>query len=312
MTTLRGFVLAGVLLVAAPFAAGPTAAAQAPVTQLPVVVDNGDWTPLREAVDPALQAKLEAALSANRSWNRLIGREDMAVALVDISDPAHPRFARVNGNSMIYAASLPKIAVLLAVEEAIGDGLIELTPEVDTDLHAMIRRSSNTAATANIDRVGLAYIDSVLTLDRYGLYDPEFGGGLWVGKRYAKTGPRLPDPIAGLSHGATVSQVSRFYYLLATGRLVSSERSRHMLEVLVSPGTNHKFVYAVSQRAPRARIFRKSGTWRNWHADSVLVWGPDWRRYILVSLVQSADGERILRDLVPVIEGVLHPEGGAQ
>ncbi len=312
MTTLRGFVLAGVLLVLAPIASAPAAFAQAPVTQLPAVVDDGDWTPLREAVDPALQAKLEAALSANRGWNRLIGREEMAVALVDITDPANPRFARVNGNSMIYAASLPKIAVLLAVEQAIGDGLIELTPQVETDLHAMIRSSSNTAATANIDRVGLAYIDSVLTLERYGLYDPEYGGGLWVGKRYAKTGPRLPDPIAGLSHGATVSQVSRYYYLLATGRLVSPKRSHHMLEVLVSPGINHKFVYAVSQRAPRARIFRKSGTWRDWHADSVLVWGPDWRRYILVSLVQSSDGERILRNLVPVIEGVLHPEGGTQ
>jgi beta-lactamase class A len=312
MTTLRGLVLAGVLLAAAPFAIAPSAVAQAPVTQLPVVVNDGDWTPLREAVDPSLQAKLESALSANRAWNRLIGREEMAVALVDISDPANPRFARVNGNSMIYAASLPKIAVLLAVEQAIGDGLVELTPQVETDLHAMIRRSSNTAATANIDRVGMAYIDSVLTLERYGLYDPEFGGGLWVGKRYAKSGPRLPDPIAGLSHGATVSQVSRYYYLLATGRLVSPERSHHMLEVLVAPGINHKFVYAVSQRAPRARIFRKSGTWRDWHADSVLVWGPDWRRYILVSLVQSSDGERILRDLVPLVEGILHPDGGTQ
>ena len=36
------------------------------------------------------------------------------------------------------------------------------------------------------------------------------GGGLWVGKRYAAAGKRLPDPMNGLSHGATVEQVSRF------------------------------------------------------------------------------------------------------
>lgn len=309
MLTVRGLVLAG-LIAAVP--AATVTQAQAPVTQLPIVVDDGEWSPLRESVDADLQRRLEGAVQANRSWRNLVAREQMAVALVDITDPANPRFARVNGNTMIYAASLPKIAILLAVEQAIGDGKVALTPEVDEDLNSMIRRSSNTAATANIDRVGLAYIDSVLTLERYGLYDPEFGGGLWVGKRYAKTGPRLPDPVAGLSHGATVSQVSRFYYLLATGRLVSPERSRHMLEALVAPGINHKFVYAVSERAPRARMFRKSGTWRNWHADSILVWGPDWRRYILVSLVQSDDGERILRNLVPVVENLLHPDNSSE
>lgn len=309
MLTVRGLVLAG-LIAAAP--AATVTLAQAPVTQLPIVVNDGEWSPLRESVDADLQRRLEGAVQANRSWRNLVAKEQMAVALVDITDPANPRFARVNGNTMIYAASLPKIAILLAVEQAIGDGKLALTPQIDEDLNAMIRRSSNTAATANIDRVGLAYIDSVLTLERYGLYDPEYGGGLWVGKRYAKTGPRLPDPVAGLSHGATVSQVSRFYYLLATGRLVSPERSRHMLEALVAPGINHKFVYAVSERAPRARMFRKSGTWRNWHADSILIWGPDWRRYILVSLVQSDDGERILRNLVPVVEGLLHPDNSAE
>ena len=83
-----------------------------------------------------------------------------------------------------------------------------------------------------------------------------------------------------------------------------------MLDVLVDPGINHKFVSAVSQRAPRARLFRKSGTWRDWHADSILVWGPDWRRYILVSLVQSSNGERIMRNLVPVVEELLRPGEG--
>ena len=278
------------------------------VPRLPVNVASDNFNPLRDSVDPVLQQRLETRLNRNTKWARLIRDGRMAVALVDLTDPENPRFARVNGNQMIYAASLPKIAILLAAEQAIEDGILELTPEVEQDMHAMIRTSSNTSATAMIDRLGLQYIDDVLMDDRYMLYDEENGGGLWVGKRYAKTGERIPDPIAGLSHGATVSQVSRFYYLLATGRLVSPVRSRHMLDVLVAPGINHKFVYAISQRAPRARLFRKSGTWRNWHADSVLVWGPEWRRYILVSLVEDADGEDILRQMVPVAEGALRPQ----
>jgi beta-lactamase class A len=83
-----------------------------------------------------------------------------------------------------------------------------------------------------------------------------------------------------------------------------------MLSDLADPGIHHKFVAAIERRAPRARIFRKSGTWRNWHADSVLVRGPNWRNYILVALVESSNGETILRELVPAAETVLQHRPG--
>jgi hypothetical protein len=54
-----------------------------------------------------------------------------------------------------------------------------------------------------------------------------------------------------------------------------------------------------------AKIYRKSGTWRQWHSDSALVRDPDWRNYILVALVESPNGEAILRNLVPMIEDIL-------
>jgi len=68
---------------------------------------------------------------------------------------------------------------------------------------------------------------------------------------------------------------------------------------------HHKFVHALDHIEPFARVYRKSGTWRIWHSDSVLVWGLD-TRYILVGLVEDRRGEQILRDLVPVIEKVLY------
>ena len=93
--------------------------------------------------------------------------------------------------------------------------------------------------------------------------------------------------------------------LLTTGRLINPQRSDQILEDLVDPSLHHKFVAEVEKRAPHAKIHRKSGTWRNWHSDSVLVRGPNWRNYILVALVESADGEQILRELVPTIEDML-------
>lgn len=304
--TLRILVLASVLVLAR----GVVAQDQR-LPGLPIQPVSGEWTPLQDATDATLQRRLVGRLNRNARWRELIRRKRMAVALVDLSDPERPRLASVNGDEEMYAASLPKIAILLAAEQAIEDGRLELTDDVDQDMHAMIRRSSNTAATAMIDRVGMAHIAEVLTDPRYRLYDPDHGGGLWVGKRYAKTGERHGDPLRNISHAATVNQVSRFYYLAALGRLVSPSRSRHMLQVLSNPGINHKFVYALSGKVPGSRIFRKSGTWRDWHADSILVWGSGWRRYILVALVQDAAGERILRDLVGEAEAVLRPGTGA-
>lgn len=277
---------------------------------LPIELSSASSRPLYEAVDTALQGALSKRLKLNKTWRKLIRQKKMAVALVDLSDLEKPRFARVNGRQTMYSASMPKIAILLAAFQKIEDDGLTLTPAIQKDLADMIRRSSNQAATRMIDRVGgLDSVNAVLHDPRYKLYDKKLDGGLWVGKRYQKYGRRVPDPIYGISHGASVMQVARFYYLLATGRLVSAQRSKEMLDILVDPAIKHKFVAALQATAPGAKIYRKSGTWKKFHADSVLVWGPVWRRYILVGVVESADGEQILRSLVPAIESVLpHPQ----
>jgi beta-lactamase class A len=276
-----------------------------PAPELPILVPADHWAPLYEQVNVDLQARLEKRLQQNPQWANLIKRKKMAVGLVDLSQPDSALFARVNGRTMIYAASLPKLGILLAVYQAFEDGELEETPEIEDDLNAMIRVSSNRAAARLYNLVGFEKIRSVLTDPRYALFDKSREGGLWVGKPYAKQGMRHPDPLKGLVHGANVTQVCRFYYLLATGRLVNFERSREMLAVLTSPGVHHKFVRSLEKIAPSARLYRKSGTWKQYHADSVLVWGDEWRRYILVALVESPNGSKIMENLVPAVEEIL-------
>jgi len=170
----------------------------------------------------------------------------------------------------------------------------------------MIRYSNNQASTRLIDLLGYDKIEKVLTDPSYEFYDEDYGGGLWVGKRYAASGQRHPDPIKGLSHAATVSQVCRYYYLLSMGKLVNRQRSEQMLEILQSPALYHKFVNTLRQIAPRAELYRKSGSWKTYHSDSVLVWGQNpQRRYILVALVDDPNGEQIIRGMVKLVENVL-------
>jgi beta-lactamase class A len=266
------------------------------------------WIPLYDTVDAALQSALEKRIAQNASWRRLIERRKLAVGVVDLGrHDSTPKFARINGNQMMYAASLPKIAILLSAYASFEDGTLPETEAIHQDLTDMIRVSSNAAATRVLDAVGMSKVEAVMRNPQFGFYDEAHGGGLWVGKRYASTGPRHGDPLLNISHGATVTQVCRFYYQLAEGHLINEERSEQMLADLSDPGIHHKFVAAIERRAPLARIFRKSGTWKNWHADSVLVQGPDWRNYILVGLVESPDGETILRNLLPAVEEILHP-----
>lgn len=262
------------------------------------------WQPLYGRVDGGLQIELERTLNARPEWRRLIQRKKLAVGVVDLSSPS-PRFARVNGNHMMYAASLPKIAILLGAYASFEDGSLRETPALRRDLKDMIQVSSNDAATRLIDAVGMKKIQAVLKDPQYGFYDESRGGGLWVGKRYAKAGPRVGDPMHNISHGATATQVCRFYYLAATGNLINPRRSQQIMEDLADPKLHHKFVAAIDERAPDAQVFRKSGTWRQWHSDSVLVTGPQWRNYILVAMVENENGETILREILPAVENIL-------
>ena len=76
---------------------------------LPAVVDKGEWTPLLQNVDADLRSRLRQQLFSRADWRRLIKAKKLAVGLVDLSNPMEPRFAEVNGDVEMYAASLPKI-----------------------------------------------------------------------------------------------------------------------------------------------------------------------------------------------------------
>jgi beta-lactamase class A len=94
--------------------------------------------------------------------------------------------------------------------------------------------------------------------------------------------------------------------MLAQGKLVNEERSKQMLDIMENPALHHKFVNTLDRIAPNARLFRKSGSWRSFHSDAILVWGNPSRRYILVALINNERGEQIIRDLVIPVEKVLN------
>lgn len=262
-----------------------------------------DFPSLRQAQDAQLQRALELQVKRLK-LDTAVRKGRLAVALVDVTDPQHPALAQLNGDTMMYAASLPKIAILLAAFERAHEGKLEMTAENRQLLNDMIRYSSNTAATEMIRRVGRGYINNVLSSPKYRLYDASHNGGLWVGKEYASGVAYRRDPLHNISHGATATQVARFYYLLETGQLVSPEASREMKAMLGNPGIQHKFVKGLMGNSPEAQIYRKSGTWRDWHADSALI-EHNGRTYIAVALAQSPRGGKWMESLICEMDSII-------
>lgn len=271
----------------------------------PAYADSLDGTPLlRESFDPGLQEGLEDRLRA-LGLDRAVAERKLAVALVDITDPLEPRLAEVNGDEMMYAASLPKIAILLGAFVQIERGALRLDAATRDSLTQMIRVSSNVEATRMLNRVGKERLLEILQSNRFALYDPAVNGGLWVGKEYGKSPAFRRDPLHNLSHGATAVQAARFYYLLETGQLVGPALSREMKRMLGDPGINHKFVRGLSN-VPGARLFRKSGSWRQWHADSAIVEHGK-HKYIVVGLAEHPDGGKWLARLIKPLHELIVP-----
>ena len=263
-----------------------------------------DAAPLWNHFDPWLQSRLEGAVD-RLGLVPALRRDKLAVALVDITERKQPRVAALNGDEMMYAASLPKIAILLGAYEKASLGLLIIDQDLQRKIDLMIRRSSNWAASDVMRTVGREYIATVLMSPRYRLYDPAHNGGLWVGKDYAGGSAWHRDPLHNLSHGATAMQVARFYYMLANDKLVSAQYSRRMLEVLGRTDIETKFMKGIATMDPQPAVFRKSGSWGTYFADSAIVRRNDGRTYIAVALSDDRAGADWLARLIVEMDDII-------
>ena len=259
---------------------------------------------LRDSHDPEFQAEVDAALADRSMFWDGVKKHDLTVVIADVTDLEHPSVAWYNPELMLYAASMPKIAIALGAIVEIGLGNLELDDELHQQLVNMIKRSSNKDATAVFNKVGVERLKEILQDERYGkLYDPERGGGLWCGKSYSKDSKVQRDPLKNLSHGASAIQAARFYYGYLNGTILDHKYLPLLKEMFGSPGIKHKFVKGVEGRD--VQVYRKSGTWGNFHADSG-VFVRDDLTYIVVAVRQNRPeagsegitGIRIIDDLM--------------
>jgi len=277
------------------------------------VVQVPMYPSLKESFDQDFHHSLETALKKEfkGEYKRAVENKKAAFVVVDLTNLQQPRVAGVNPDVMMYAASLPKIAILLGAFVKIERGEMLLNDETRAELIRMIRKSSNEDATAILNRVGFEDLAEILQSQRYRLYDPEQNGGLWVGRDYSGGPVWKRDPLHNISHGATAIQVARFYYLAMTGRLISEQYLSDFAEIMSDPGIQHKFVKGLKKANPDAEIYRKSGTWKEFHADSgVVVDKRAGYQYIIVALMEHPKGADIIARFAALVDEMMvrfHP-----
>jgi beta-lactamase class A len=257
--------------------------------------------PLDET-DAVLQAQLDERLE-QFGLGEAVREKRLAVAVVDLTRDDEVYVAAVNPDHMLYAASLPKIAILLAVAELANEGRVDWDLTFPYRLGKMITISNNAYASWGWDVATPAGIAEVLQRPRYCLYErPD--GGLWCGRPFRKSARSLRDPLFHISHGATARQVARFYVMLDHGDLVSDYWSERMLSLMAPPEYFHKFVAALGGRRGVEFVARKSGTWRTFHADSAIVQHFS-KRYVIVGLADHPDGEVMLRRVGRIVDDLI-------
>lgn len=236
-----------------------------------------------------------------------IKEERVGIALLDLTDSKRPGFAGINEKLMMYAASLPKIAILFGVFRQLEDGKLTWDENIQLKTHEMIRHSSNEASSELLHLIGPEYLRDLLTSQHYKLYDPEFGGGLWVGKEYGKLPAFFRDPLKNLAHAATALSIVKFYYLLDTGQLLNKVWSRRMRVVLSETAHRTKFIKGLASCCPDAKFLRKAGTWRDFYSDGALIYHRG-NRYILAALIDHPNGEEWLEEIMPRVDRLVHQQ----
>jgi len=285
----RGIVCVLLLLLAActSIARHPAAAPETFVLDYDTVVDRHLQKHI-ESIDARLRAKYGMT------------PEQTAAGVLDLE---HPRVAMIHPDRIEYAASVAKVGILLAYFQLHPDAATQMDAATEHELGLMIKASSNEMAAKYSRAMGLREIQQVLNAQ--GFYDASHGGGIWVGKHYGPNSERIGDPVANHSHGATVRQLLRFYWLLSRDQLVSPAASQKMRAIFLSPDIphdDHKFVKALAGRG--LTILRKWGSYEDWLHDSAIIEGPN-RRYVLVALTHHPRGDDYLVDLAREVDDVM-------
>jgi len=285
------------------------------------------------AVDYSRSASLQdlvnqaAHTALTKFADKKLAENQLSITLIDLRDAQHPMTGSFRGNERIYTASVVKLFYLVAVHRWLEDKKIQETDELKRAVRDMIVDSSNEATQ---------YVVDVLTQTTGGFELPAKEMEEWQYKRdavnryYSSLGftninvnqKTFCEDAYGrekVSRGPngenrnklTTDATARLLSEIVTGRTVTAERSRLMMELLKRDFTGtskdnddqgHGFTGIALQGMSGARLWSKAGWTSTTRHDAAYIELPNGARFVLVTFTVDHATDR---EIIPTVARVV-------
>lgn len=237
----------------------------APAANVPATPAKADPSPDAAAI----QATLEEAVRGMRGKVHAHVRVEVPAAV----DPRGFIEAGVNADAPVPAASVIKLPLAAAAEEAWHAGKVERSAEDLERVRKMITHSDNPAADAMMERLGLEQVNA--WLDEHGYVHTRIRHRM-LGKD--RTG----------ANEVSARDMTEMLLAIARGRLVNAEASRELREFLLTQTRRARIPAGLPKDAV---VGNKTGTLRGLVHDVAYVVPPEGPTYALAVLISQAGPE---------------------
>ncbi|HEY0079982.1 MAG TPA: serine hydrolase [Pyrinomonadaceae bacterium] len=287
-------------------------------TQSPARVSSGAI-----AADARLQSIVERAAreTLSRFADKKLEEKQLAITLIDLSDPARPSQASFRGAEPIYPASVVKLFYLTAAHRWLEDGKLRETEELKRAMRDMIVDSSNDATHYIVDALtgtsnGAELSDAEMrkwaerrnAVNRY--YASLGYTGINVNQKPWCEGPYGRERIfLGAKYEnrnkLTTDATARLLADIVLGRAITPARSAQMLELMKRDYTGksddpddqaHGFTSLALE--PGARLWSKAGWTSTTRHDAAYIELSNGTRLVLVTFTTDHAKER---DIIPAV-----------
>ena len=274
---------------------------------------------LQKIVDDAVRVALE------RFKDKGLAEKNLAVTVIDVTNPQAFERASFRGAEPIYPASVVKLFYLVAAHRWMEDGRLKETEEFDRGLKDMIVESSNDATHYVLDSLtGVSngaelsekdlkkWAEKRNAVNRYfaSLKYTVGAGGINANQKPWCEGPygrerQFLGPKFENRNKLTTDATARLLSEIATGRAVTPARSARMLELLKRDFSGksedpddqaHGFTGIALE--PGTRLWSKAGWTSTARHDAALLELPNGRRLVIVTFTTDVAKER---DIIPTI-----------
>ena len=237
-----------------------------------------------------------------------LASNQLAVSLIDLNSATHPQQAGFRANVPIYPASVVKLFYLVAAHRWIEDGKLKQTEELDRALRDMIVDSSNDATHYVVDLITETTAGPELSSEemknwseKRNVVNRYFAGQGFL-KINANQKPWCEGPygrervFVGKNYenrnALTTEATARLLAEIVSGRAVSVERSRQMMNILqrnpfekVEPSDepNQATEFTGKALLPGTKLWSKAGWTSTARHDAAYIELPSGVKIILVT-----------------------------